>query len=223
MRIVIVAVLCLGVGLLGGAWSARGEVKTLRGEADRLRRERDRVRKTKTAADLAMMARLGQAEQRCPTPPPVPDPALPRARPVAPTGPAPEPVPPEPPKPVTPPRDSVDREQAFEEFAAEVELRQDQRAAIRQLGVEFQRSLEEGIGGFLARFAMIEATGETPRPREIAQASDRLLHTYLDADDRLRALLDPDQRELLEQSEFDIVRLIDFESLSRMAEQHRHP
>jgi hypothetical protein len=100
-------------------------------------------------------------------------------------------------------------------------LSAEQRQAVERVGADFQRALEEKLGGFLGRLAMAEATGETPRPREVVRASDELLHVYLDADDKLRAVLDEDQREALEESEFDLVMLLDFGSLEGLARNAR--
>jgi hypothetical protein len=223
MRTVIAAVLCLVGGLLGGAWSARGEIDQLRDETKKLRRERDRAKRAKTAADLAMIARLGQAERAC-----RPDPED-RARPAEPAAPHPvEPVPPAAP-PAPPPRATdggadppfppLDQKEALEAFVEDAELSEAQKADIDELGVEFQRKLEEAIGGAVARFAFAEVTGEMPRPRDVAETADGLLHTYLEADDELRSLLDEDQVEILDESEFDVLWLVDFEAIGRIAQR----
>jgi hypothetical protein len=217
MKTAIACALCLGAGLLGGAWSARGDIRTLRGDAERLRRDLDRAHRTKTAADLALVARLAQTEQKCAAP--APEPELPKvARPDAP------PPPPARPDRVDPERgpfnQAVDRKQALEDLAAELSLAPAQREEVQQIGVDFQRSLEEAIGDLTTRFAFIEA-GQTPRPREVVEASDRLLHTYLAADDRFRALLSPDQLDTLEDSDFDLIRLLDFEALGRLTDRAR--
>lgn len=224
MRTVIAGILCLAAGLVGGAWSARGEIGELREQSDRLRRERDRAKKAKTAADLAMMARLGQAGPRheagaasdeAPAPPAKRPSAPPEAiEPSIPDGSVPGPD-----AHLDPFASPIDRRLALEEFARDAGLSEKQRVATKRLGADFQRELEEVLGGAIARFALAQATGQEPRPRDVAMTADSLLHTYLDADDRFRDLLDEDQMELLEDSEFDVLWLIDFEAIGKMAER----
>lgn len=216
MRYVVAVVIGVVAGALGGAWSARGEMRDLRAEAGRFKYERDRARKQKGAADLAMLARAARHERPCPPCPPCEDP---RAAAVA-------PAPAEPPVAsapdagtAAPPTAGLDPRAHLERFAAEANLDAVQRAEIARVTADFQRQLEEALGEALARVAVAEATQRTPRPREIAEVADRLLHTYLGADDRLRALLDARQLEALEESDFDLVTQLDFAALENRARQ----
>jgi hypothetical protein len=222
MKSIVLGLLGLGAGLVGGAWSARGELAGLREQAARLRRDLDRARKSRTAADLAMVARIGQARACPPIPaaPPAPAPAAPPPRGGAPAVPPPPPAAPTGDAPDFP-FTAEDRQRVFDEFAADLALSSDQQQAVRKVGGDFQRALEEKLGGFLAQIAMAEATGETPRPRDVVRASDELLHAYLSADDRLRALLDEEQVEALDDGEFDLVMLVDFAAFEGIADRAR--